>query len=129
MREPFLSLTIEPRFYETDALGHINNVAIAGWMELGRTQVIERLAAGEVAVPPESWVVVSLLVEFVAETFYGEAVTLKVTELGMGNTSLTVASELWQGGKLTVRGRAVLVHRNPATGAKQAIPEAMRRQL
>ncbi|MEM9398560.1 MAG: acyl-CoA thioesterase, partial [Pseudomonadota bacterium] len=30
------SKTLSPRFYETDALGHINNVTIAAWFEVAR---------------------------------------------------------------------------------------------
>ncbi|NQY02602.1 MAG: hypothetical protein HRT76_04950 [Halieaceae bacterium] len=31
------TLTITPRFYETDGVGHINNVSIAGWFETAIT--------------------------------------------------------------------------------------------
>jgi acyl-CoA thioester hydrolase len=32
-------MTVTPRFYETDALGHINNTVMAGWFEAAREPV------------------------------------------------------------------------------------------
>ena len=29
-------LTVTPRFYETDAFGHVNNTVVTGWFETGR---------------------------------------------------------------------------------------------
>jgi acyl-CoA thioester hydrolase len=34
------SVNITPRFYETDAFGHINNTVIAGWFEAGRAPIL-----------------------------------------------------------------------------------------
>jgi acyl-CoA thioester hydrolase len=123
---PIIEIPIEPRFYETDALGHINNVSIAGWMEMGRTQLIRHLATTGAQVPPESWVVVSLSIEFVAETFYGEDVLLSVTDLQLGNTSMTIHCELRQSGRVTVRCKSVLVYRDPSTGDKKPLPQEIR---
>jgi len=36
-------ITISPRFCETDANGHINNVAFAAWFETGRLSYLESL--------------------------------------------------------------------------------------
>ena len=126
MSQPILEFSIQPRLYETDALGHINNVSISGWLELGRTTLLERMASDHPAASVDAWVVVSVLAEFAAETFYGEDVLLRITEVTYGTTSMTIGCELWQGGKLTVRGQSVLVHRDPATGAKRPIPEDLK---
>lgn len=120
---------IQPRFSETDALGHINNVAISSWIEFGRTRLLAELAQASAASAPESWVVVSVLIEFVAESFFGEDVVIKTTNLSFGNTSMTVECELWQAGRLTVRGKSVLVHRDAETGVKKPIPAALRQAL
>lgn len=129
MTEPLLEFTIEPRFSETDALGHINNVAITAWLEFGRTRLIQHLANVTEALAPKSWVVVSVLIEFAAETFYGDDVTLKITGVSFGNTSMTVDCELWQKGRLTVRGKSVLVYRDPQTGDKKSIPDALKQAI
>lgn len=33
------TLSLTPRFYETDAFGHINNTVITGWFETAREPV------------------------------------------------------------------------------------------
>jgi hypothetical protein len=37
------AITITPRLYETDAMGHINNAIIAAWFEVVRVRFLESL--------------------------------------------------------------------------------------
>ena len=122
------SINIEPRFYETDALGHINNASIAAWLEIVRMKFIASLCGPDTD-QAQHWILASLQIDFVAETFFGSDVTGRVTEAIPGNTSLTVLCELAQGGKLTVKGRAVLVYMDQETRAPARLPEALREQL
>jgi acyl-CoA thioester hydrolase len=119
---------ITPRFYETDALGHINNASIAAWFEVARITFLESLGEGE-AESAMSWVLASLQIDFIAETFYGSDVIATVTGARAGNSSLTVVCEMSQGGKLTVRGTAVLVHLDAATKSPSRIPDGLRQRL
>lgn len=125
---PEYSVTIRPRFYETDALGHINNAAIAAWFEVGRMTFLESLGK-EGAESAMNGVLASLQIDFIAETFYGTDVIASVTEARAGNSSLTVVSEMSQAGQLTVRGTAVLVHLDALTRSPSRIPEGLRQQL
>jgi acyl-CoA thioester hydrolase len=122
------SVTISPRFYETDALGHINNASIAAWFEVARITFVESL--GEAAAESTMhWILASLQIDFVAETFYGTDVIATITEARAGNSSLTILCEMSQGGKLTVRGTAVLVHLDAATKIPSRLPELLRQKL
>lgn len=121
-------INIEPRFYETDALGHINNASIAAWLEIVRMKYIASLC-GPDSYEATCWILASLQIDFVAETFFGSEVGARVTEALAGNSSLTVVCELSQGGKLTVKGRAVLVYMDPQTRAPARLPDALREQL
>ena len=125
---PLHALTITPRFYETDALGHINNASIAAWFEVARISFVESLGE-EGTESTMHWVLASLQIDFVAETFYGSDVIATVTEARAGNSSLTIVCEMSQGGKLTVRGTAVLVHLDAASKAPLRIPEGLRERL
>ena len=42
-----LSCTMEPRFCETDALGHINNTVVPMWFETARGPVFEVFNPGQ----------------------------------------------------------------------------------
>ena len=122
------SVTISPRFYETDALGHINNASIAAWFEVARITFMESLGdAG--AGSTMNWVLASVRIDFIAETFYGSDVIATVTGAAAGNSSLTILCEMSQGGKLTVRGTAVLVYLDTATKTPLRILDGLRDQL
>ena len=122
------SVTITPRFYETDALGHINNAVIAAWFEVARASFLESLGDGD-ARSAEMWVLASPKIDFIAETFYGSDVTAHITGVRPGNSSLTVECEMSQGGRVTVRGTAVIVHLGQAGGSPTRISDARREKL
>ena len=123
-----ISTTITPRFYETDALGHINNATIAAWFEIARMKLLESLG-DEGAESARSWILASLHIDFVAETFYGADVTATITAASLGNSSLTVECEMTQRSETTVRGTAVLVHMDVQAKSSARIPDKMRRQI
>ena len=125
---PRHSLTITPRFYETDALGHINNASIAAWFEVARITFIESLEK-QAAASSVNWILASLQIDFIAETFYGTDVIATVTDATAGNSSLMVTCEMTQGGKLTVRGKAVLVHLDTESKRPSRIPDSLREKL
>lgn len=118
------SVALTPRFYETDALGHIGNTAITAWFEVARTRLLEQLGAHEAA--PSNWVLASVSIDYLDETFYGSDVDIGITAIKVGNTSLTIDCEMHQEGRRTVRGRAVLVHFDVSSKAKLRIPDALR---
>ena len=125
---PERSITITPRFYETDALGHINNASIAAWFEVARITFLESLG-DQTASSSSNWMLASLKIDFVAETFYGTDVIAAITEATIGNSSLTVHCEMSQGGRTTVRGSSVLVHFDAATKSPVRIPDGLRERL
>lgn len=125
---PYHTLTITPRFYETDALGHINNASIAAWFEVARITFIESLEK-QAAASSVNWILASLQIDFIAETFYGTDVIATVTDATAGNSSLMVTCEMTQGGKLTVRGKAVLVHLDTESKRPSRIPDSLREKL
>lgn len=122
------SVKITPRFYETDALGHINNAVIAAWFEVARASFLESLGDDDAA-SPKTWVLASLKIDFIAETFYGRDVIAHITAVAPGNTSLTIDCEMSQGDQVTVRGRAVVVNLGQAGGSPTRISDALREKL
>lgn len=122
------SITIEPRFHETDALGHINNASIAAWLELVRMKYVQSLAGPEV-IDAQHWVLASLQIDFVAETFFGRDVTARVTGADPGNSSLTVSCELSQGEGVTARAKMVMVYVDRQSRKPTRLPDALRQGL
>ncbi|MFT4517970.1 MAG: acyl-CoA thioester hydrolase [Halioglobus sp.] len=117
--------TIKPRLYETDAMGHINNATIAAWFEVARVRFLESLVGAN---PMESkgWTLASVQIDFLTETQYGEDVAASITEAEVGNSSLRLQCLMTQGDRVTVRGKAVMVHWDPETRAPTRIGEELR---
>ena len=122
------SVTIAPRFYETDALGHINNASIAAWFELVRMEFIEAISSESPGLDA-NWVLAALNIDFVAEVFHGAEVTARVTGASAGNTSLSVVSEMYQREKLCVRGTAVMVFLDADTRKPTSLTDSLRKAI
>jgi acyl-CoA thioester hydrolase len=122
------TLHVQPRFGETDALGHINNTVLPVWFEDARTPAF-RLFTPDLN--PADWhlIIAKIDVEFVGELFYGKEVEVRSWISKLGNSSMTFHHEAWQDGKLGARGSAVMVHFDHTNKCSVAIPEAIREEL
>src|SRR5690554_5575538 len=111
--------TIEPAFYDTDALGHINSARSPAWFELARNDLF-RLFTPDL--DPRQWrlIMARIEVDFRAELYYGSDIEIRTYLSQLGNSSFTVTQEAWQEGKLTNMGHAVLVYFDHK--AKRAVP-------
>lgn len=121
-------ITIQPRFYETDALGHINNASIAAWFEVLRTSFLDSLGETNPA-DAMGWILASVQIDFKAEIFYGCDVTAVITEAVVGNSSLTMTCRMSQRDVTTVTGRAVLVRMDSDTKKPMRIPDGLRAEI
>ena len=122
------SLTVEPRFAETDALGHINNTVLPVWFEQARTPIFRFFTPD---LNPKDWhlIIAKIDVEFVGELFYGSEIEIRTWIEKVGNTSFVIYHEAWQGDTLGARGHAVMVHFDHDQKASKALPADIRAQL
>ncbi|WP_163577932.1 acyl-CoA thioesterase [Halomonas faecis] len=111
--------TIEPAFYDTDALGHVNNTRLPAWFELARNDLFKLFTPD---LDPAKWrlIMARMEIDYRAELHYGHEIELRTYLARLGNSSFTVAQEAWQKGELTNLGHTVLVHFDHAT--KRAVP-------
>ncbi|AMD01322.1 MULTISPECIES: acyl-CoA thioesterase [Halomonas] len=111
--------TIEPAFYDTDALGHINNTRLPAWFEMARNDLF-RLFTPDL--DPRKWrlIMARMEIDYRAELHYGSDIELRTYLSRLGNSSFTVTQEAWQKGVLTNLGHTVLVHFDH--GEKRAVP-------
>lgn len=122
-------LTVTPRFYETDAFGHVNNTVVTGWFETGRTPLFELFGAGLDKPAELPLILARVEVDFVGQIYYGSDVTLRTGIERIGNSSFVVAQQAWQNGKLVARGKAVQVYFEHDKQASAPIPERFRAEL
>lgn len=119
------SMTVTPRFYETDALGHINNTVLSGWFETAREPVF-RLFNPALALGEWNLILARVEIDYVAQTHYGREVEVRSWIGRLGNSSFVVEQEAWQEGACVARGKAVQVFFNYATQKSEAIPAEYR---
>ena len=122
------TLSITPRFYETDAFGHINNTVITGWFESAREPVF-RLFNPSMEIKNLPLILARVEVDFVAQIYYGADIEIKTWIEHIGNSSFVVAHEAWQNEHCVARGKAVQVYFDFSTQKSGRIPDTFRVQL
>lgn len=122
------SVNITPRFYETDAFGHINNTVIAGWFEAGRAPIF-KIFTPAMDIQQLTLILARIEIDFVAQTHYGHEVTIKTGIERVGNSSFVVIQEAWQNDVLVAKGKAVQVYFDFKTQQSGRIPNPQRVQL
>lgn len=103
------SNTFDPRFLETDALGHINNTVLPMWFEASRDPVF-KFFTPNMDVKDWKLILASFNVNFHGETHYGTSVEIRTYISRIGNSAFDVYQECWQQGTKSVSGTATMVH-------------------
>ncbi|MBN8429735.1 MULTISPECIES: thioesterase family protein [Microbulbifer] len=119
---------VEPRFSETDALGHINNTVVPVWFEQGRTPIFQ-LFNPELNLRQWNLILKKMEVDFVAQIYLYSPVEIRTTLSAVGNTSMTIHQEIWQNEKLVAQGDCVMVHFDYQKQTKAPIPDEVREKL
>jgi acyl-CoA thioester hydrolase len=124
------STTVQPRFGETDILGHINNTVPAAWFELARTHIM-KIFSPDLNISLDTWPLIMAHTDFdfLEEMNLKSIVEIKTWISKIGNSSFTVYHEAWQEGRCCVKGHAVVVCFNFNTKKSFPIPEDKRKIL
>ena len=116
------------RFYETDALGHVNNTVLPCWFETAREPIF-KLFNPELDVKTWNLILASYKVDFLGQIYVGKKVTVKTVMHRIGGASFDVRQEAWQDGNKVAEGLTTLVHFNYKTNKSEPIPDDIRNQL
>ncbi|MCW8109842.1 acyl-CoA thioesterase [Alteromonas ponticola] len=123
-----METSFDVRFYETDALAHVSNTVIVGWFEAAREPVFRMFTP---SLDLKNWplILASYHVDFHAQIFYGQPVTVKTYISRIGNSSFDVFQELWQNEDKCASGTTTMVHFDYKNQQACAIPEEVRSAL
>ncbi len=119
---------IDPRFNDTDALGHISNTAYPVWFEQGRAPVFELFHP---SLDLKTWplILARIEVDLKAQSYWGKPMDIR-THIGkVGTSSCQVIQEAWQDGKQVAAGLAVLIYFDYQTEKSMPIPDDIRARL
>ncbi len=122
------TLNVEPRFCETDALGHINNTTLPVWFEQAREPLFRVFVP---SMKPRDWnlIIARIEVDFLAQLEFGDPVEIRTWLSRIGSSSMEITQEAWQCGACGARGKAVMIHFDYKQGRPAPIPETVRPQL
>lgn len=95
---------IQPRFSETDKLGHISNTVLPVWMAESRSSFCR--SALEITQP---WVVANISIDFVKEIFHGDNVVITTSVHRIGSKSISFYQEIFQNNTLCALGKTTVV--------------------
>ncbi len=108
---------VKPRFCETNAAGHIDNISIMIWFEHGRAQLflqhMDNMTLSDI-------VVANINVNFLSEAFFGPDAAIHTGISKVGNSSVHINQYIYQGDTKIAEATTVLVRIDAA--AKSAIP-------
>jgi len=119
---------IEPRFNDTDALGHISNTAFPAWFEQARMPIF-RIFQPDLGVKHWPLIIVRLEVDLKAQSYWAMPVDIRTYIGKIGTSSFHVIQEAWQGGAEVARGVAVVIHFDYETEKALPIPDDIRAKL
>jgi len=125
-----LTTTVTPRFGEVDGLGHINNCVLAEWFEGARTPLF-RIFSPDLNLALDSWPLIMAHTDydFVGELFFHGDVEIRTAVSRIGTKSFTLWHEAWQGGRLCVKGSAVVVYYDFVAKKSVPLPEEKKKAL
>lgn len=104
------------RFSDQDSVGHVNNVAIATYVETGRLWFAHHVVGPDKA-PGERFILARLEVDYLAESSWPGEVRIGCRILRLGNKSYTVGNGVFKDGRCIALGRSVIAHQQDGRGA------------
>lgn len=114
---------IQVRFNDTDALGHLNNVAFAVYAEHARVELFA--AQGE----RSNLILAHLALDFRRQVHYGDRVHVLTWVEGLGRSSVRLYQEIFANERVAAEVRSVVVIFDFAAQRSAPIPDALRRKL
>lgn len=119
---------LQPRFSETDGLGHISNTALPAWFQEARRELIEIFNPG-LAIRRWNLILKQFEIEIHRQIDFRHPVEVRTEVERIGRTSLRLLQEAAQRGTPVATGRTVLVHFDYGAGRPEPIPDPVRRSL
>lgn len=127
-QDVMFSHTINPRFCDTDAMGHINNTVLPVWFLEGRESIL-RIFNPSLSTEEVSLVLAKIEIEYLEETFFGKPVEIRTYVLRIGTSSVLVGQEAWQDGTLRSTGTATMVNFDKHSRKSVPIPADVKQRL
>lgn len=116
----FMEADVQPRFCDTDAAGHINNTAVAEWLEVGRMKFMMAVFAKPVPI-----MLRRIEIDYDRELTHRAPATVRTGVEKVGARTVTLRQEIWQHDTCCARAIAVDCYYDRNTRRAAPIPEEL----
>ncbi|KYD31338.1 acyl-CoA thioesterase [Parageobacillus toebii] len=122
--------TVNIRFCETDALGHVSNTSYFIYLEEARIRMFEELGYGS-DIKEWRFILASTKCDFVNQAFFGQRLKIETNVSKIGNKSFQLVHRILdeKTGTLIALGESTVVYFNFETQKSEPIPDDLRKQL
>jgi acyl-CoA thioester hydrolase len=124
------TMTVNVRFCETDALGHVNNTSYFIYLEEARIRMFEELGYGS-DIKDWRFILASAKCDFVNQAFFGQRLKIETNVTKIGNKSFQLVHRILdeKTGTLIALGESTIVYFNFQMQKSEPVPDALRKQL
>jgi acyl-CoA thioester hydrolase len=122
--------TVNIRFCETDALGHVSNTSYFIYLEEARIRMFEELGHGS-DIKEWRFILASTKCDFINQAFFGQRLKIETNVSKIGNKSFQLVHRILdeKTGTLIALGESTVVYFNFETQKSEPIPDDLRKQL
>ena len=117
------------RFYEIDALGHVNNTAYLRWFETVRVGWFSDRGVSDYTEADPSLVLRGVTCDYLAPMFLNDAYVVTARCRSFRRSSFVKDYAVWSGGALKATGTAVVVMTDAGGTRKVPLPDRVRARL
>lgn len=123
-------ITLQVRFRDIDAFGHVNNAVFASYAEQARIRYLLDVLRPDAPFEKQPLILARLAIDFRSPILMGEEVTVATRVEGIGRTSFRMSHRMTAtDGRLVADLDSVLVAYDYATARPIPVPDAWRRRL
>jgi acyl-CoA thioester hydrolase len=115
---------LQMRFSDTDALGHVNNIAFASYAETGRVDFMQRVGKSI-----RSLILANISIDYRKQIALGDEIAIDTWVESLGRSSITLSQKLWANGELAADIRSVAVHFDYKVGKPAPLTDEIRAAL
>ena len=122
------SITITPRFSETNGAGHICHTSFLPWLEQAREQLFHLLVRKE-GERQLGIILKKIDMDFSGEVFYGKPVGIDSKVVSFGTTSMTVEQTVFQEGRKALTATIVMIQLDYGAKKPEPITDELRKKI
>ncbi len=122
---------IQMRFADSDMLGHINNVNLQHYFDVGKSDYFGQVLQLAIRRDSASLILANTNTQYHAETLYGQEIWVRTWVGRVGTKSITVEQELFDRttGQLKASSTSIMVAYDFEQGYSIPVPDAWRARI